>query len=298
MTTLFDFLGSRSRPFLVVTSGLVLLGLAIVDYLTGPQLRFFIFYWPPIAIVAWYVGRGWAHAIVGLSGIAWFLANAAEGLGADSIRIVAWNASVNLASFILLATLIGRLRGLVERERLTARTDYTTGVANARAFAEAVEAAAARSRRTDLPLTVAYLDLDDFKRINDRRGHAAGDELLRSIGGTLRAHLRTSDTVARLGGDEFGVLLPETGDAEASAIIERLSTALHEAERARGWGVSASIGVVTCAPGSCTVDDLIGRADELMYEAKSHEKGSSRHIVMRPGGELATAGRFDPGSAG
>ena len=124
----------------------------------------------------------------------------------------------------------------------------------------------ARCRRYGRPVSVAFIDVDDFKRVNDLLGHGAGDLVLQSICGAMRGCLREVDVVARIGGDEFGVLMPETGpDAE---IVE-----------GDGWPVTLSVGVAAYAAAPADVDDAIGRADALMYEAKGAGKNTFRQAV-------------------
>ena len=279
MSLLTRFLAARSRSFVVFASALLVVLLSILDYLSGTELRLFLFYWAPVAAVTWYAGSRWGNAFVLLTGLAWLLANTPEYLQNNDSKTLVWNGLVNVVSFALLARLIARLRLVVDRERATARTDFTTGVPNPRAFKEIFEIELARSRRTSTPFTIACLDLDDFKLVNDRRGHSAGDDLLRAVAGTVRARLRASDTVARLGGDEFAVLLPGAGAQTAATVLGRLEHALAQLARERNWPVSASIGAITTVAGAPHADELIGRADALMYEAISAGKGNLKHVV-------------------
>jgi diguanylate cyclase (GGDEF)-like protein len=195
-----------------------------------------------------------------------------------------------LLSLLVLARLAG-LVGLLERDVDQRRAlevqlsyqafhDPLTGLVNRRRFVEQAEAAlAARDR----PGSVAamFLDLDDFKTVNDSLGHAAGDELLVAVAERLRASLRASDVAARLGGDEFGVLLFDVPDvAYATSISDRLLTALQAPTMVAGREVQvgASIGIAIDTEVMRTVDDLLGDADVAMYQAKAQGKG--RHQVF------------------
>jgi len=273
MSALLRFLANRSREFVLTASAAIVVLLTLVDYLTGPDLRFFIVYWPPIAAVAWYVSRRWGYVFVALSGLGWFVANVPEQLGAGNTHVAAWNTAANLASFFLLATLLGRLRSLVERERQTARTDFTTGVPNSRSFIESLEGALAAARRSRIPFTLAYMDIDNFKAINDRLGHTAGDLLLRAVAQKIRGALRTTDVVARLGGDEFAVLFPGTDEAHARIAVGRVRLAVGELIASHGWPISVSSGVVSYTHGDVSGDEAIGQADALMYAAKAAASG-------------------------
>ena len=165
-------------------------------------------------------------------------------------------------------------------EQQLARTDALTGLSNRRAFLEASSCELERARRSGQPMTVAYVDCDDFKRVNDLLGHAEGDQLLATVGTTLRGETRAVDAVARLGGDEFGLLLVDTDGPTAAALLHRLRVALVAAMREHGWKVGFSIGAVTFAATPATVDDMIGRADQLMYETKRRGKNGLRHEVV------------------
>jgi diguanylate cyclase (GGDEF)-like protein len=125
-----------------------------------------------------------------------------------------------------------RLTSLLAKEHALARIGPLTTVPNRRAFYEALDKERLRSLRYRRPLTIAYLDLDNFKRINDSLGHAVGDELLVQVAAGLRSNLRASDYVGRLGGDEFGVLLPETDATAAKLVLRKLRLQLLEVNRA------------------------------------------------------------------
>jgi diguanylate cyclase (GGDEF)-like protein len=169
------------------------------------------------------------------------------------------------------ASILTVLKRVVEHEREVARTDWLTGLPNNRSFLESALREVERSRRTQEPLTVAYIDVDGFKAVNDNFGHAAGDNLLRQIADTLRDGLRVVDLVARLGGDEFAVLLPGADRQQARIALSRLHGQLLEAANAGGWPFSVSIGaVVFDEPPS--VEDMLRQADIAMYGAKRMEE--------------------------
>jgi diguanylate cyclase (GGDEF)-like protein len=181
-----------------------------------------------------------------------------------------------LGTAVAMVVTLAALKGRLEAEELLARTDSLTRIANRRAFFEAAALELERARRHGRPITVAYLDLDDFKNVNDRLGHAEGDALLVTVGKTLRSATRAVDAVARLGGDEFGLILPETDAATAEGILSRLHAALLAAMEDGAQGTGFSIGAAVFLVPPRDVDELTARADELMYMAKRASKGSIR----------------------
>ncbi len=268
-------LGSR-RTWLV--AGLVMVaGLGYLDFATGPELTPVLFYLVPIALVAWFAGRAAGAAVAGAAGLAWLLSDALTHGDYAAPSIPYWNAAVRLCVLLAVSETVARLRAVIERERELARTDPLTGVANARAFSERAAAEIARARRYQHPFTVVFLDLDAFKLVNDRLGHAAGDAVLRSVARALVGVLRASDSVARLGGDEFVILFPETGSAPARLAVEKLRDSLATVVPAHGWRMTASIGVATYLVPPDSVDALIGVADRLMYSAKQSGRDAVAH---------------------
>lgn len=268
-------------PIVVFAFATVVIGvLGLVDAVTGRELRFFVFYWPPIALVAWVAGQRLGQVTVAVSGLAWFLALLPLEGPTRTPEVVAWNLLVNTASFAALAAGVAYIREVSDRQRTMALTDFMTGVPNARAFLAVLQGEVVRSRRGGTPLSLAYLDVDDFKRVNDTFGHEAGNELLRMIAQSVQGALRASDTVARLGGDEFAMLLPESDVAAARGAVERVLAHLAEEVGRRHWPVTFSVGLVSCAKLECTHEEMLQRADALMYEVKREGKNSLRVLAM------------------
>ena len=173
-----------------------------------------------------------------------------------------WVFLVSMALSGLICMWQSRL-GERQREELAelSRTDPLTGCLNRRGFSERLDAELARAGRVGGEVALIQLDLNGFKAVNDRHGHAAGDELLRWVGSTLKGLLRGSDATGRLGGDEFALLLPGLGAAEAGAVAQRTVAAL--AER-----VGATAGVACHPADGATGDELHRHADAELYSRK------------------------------
>jgi diguanylate cyclase (GGDEF)-like protein len=156
------------------------------------------------------------------------------------------------------------------RDRLTAQatTDGLTGLANHATFQASLMDAVALADRHGRPVSLAVIDLDHFKTVNDTLGHRKGDEALQIVAGILRAHARRTDVVARVGGEELAWLLPETPLAEAAGAAERLRAAIAAAPVAAPLGLTASVGLTALREGDAGADDFFARADAALYRAK------------------------------
>jgi diguanylate cyclase (GGDEF)-like protein len=178
------------------------------------------------------------------------------------------NLGMQATSFVVVALLFAAVRQAFIRAQALSRTDPLTGLLNRRALAEEAGPILALSRRYRHPVTLAYLDLDSFKHVNDTLGHGEGDAVLRTIGRLLRETCRTGDIPARVGGDEFVVLLAETGPDGARTLLDRLQTSLTATLGSRPVPITASVGGVTFLDAPA-IDEMLRQADALMYEAKS-----------------------------
>ncbi|HUF71833.1 MAG TPA: GGDEF domain-containing protein [Gammaproteobacteria bacterium] len=277
--------------------------ISLVDYHSGPDLTFSLFYFAVIALYSWKAGV-LRDAVIFAFGIAtvWLVVDWLT-LTVPSATVVIWNATMRLIVLIGLAVIICRLRSALVNEHSLARSDFLTETLNARAFGEQATLEISRARRYRQPLTVAYVDVDDFKAINDRYGHCYGDDVLRSIAKALKANLRITDIVSRVGGDEFIILLPSTDREKALAVLSKLQSVLSAGMTRSEPGVTLSIGAVVFDEPPFGIEALKRESDAAMYNVKSNGKNglcvysSVRHLEPRgyatenwPGGHLS-AGR-------
>jgi diguanylate cyclase (GGDEF)-like protein len=279
------------RPGVLRTTFAVLAVAAIavvglLDYVTGPWLSFAVFYVAPVLAAAWWLGRGPALLASLAAGIVWFEAEA-WGHRGEPNRTLLWNSMSRLLMLVAMAAMVVRIREDRRRLQLVnarlsdllhgaeklARTDPLTALPNRRAFIERLSAELSHARRVNAPVCIAYIDIDNFKRINDEKGHVEGDDFLKKMGLAIRETIRESDVAARLGGDEFAVLFT---DAKRSA-VEPLAHRLHARTRALGdrypgLDVGASVGMAWFETPPEAPELLLDRADGAMYEAKAAGK--------------------------
>ena len=271
-------LEKRSSLFWMTTGLIFVVSVGAVDFETGSELAFSLFYLIPIVFVTWFASKKLGLVISVISAITWFVADAFTRQSYSQPFIRYWNAVIRLGFFVVVTLLLPALKEL-DREKEIARTDYLTGVSNRRSFFEIAQRELDRTQRYKQPFTLAYIDLDGFKTVNDQWGHRVGDKLLCVVVNQAKKCLRKTDTIARLGGDEFMLLLPETDQVESHIIVSRIQLALlHEMQR-NNWPVTFSIGVLTCRQAQVTTDELIKKADELMYSVKKNGKNAVAYEV-------------------
>lgn len=249
-----------------------------LDYATGPHFSCSIFYLIPVVACAWWGGFPHAALVAVVGSVVGFVVDRLE-IADMHLIIGLWNCIVRFGTLSLAANLVSRLRQGFLRERLLARSDPLTGAANARTFYEITTVEVDRARRTLRPLTLAYFDIDNFKQLNDRLGHAVGDEALEHIVGVIHHNTRASDLLARLGGDEFALLLPEMAQDAALTTLVRLQTLLSDEMARKGWPVTLSVGAITFLRPEIDLDRMIQQVDALMYGAKRKGKGRVEHLV-------------------
>ena len=278
---MFRWLDERPSCFLVSLGLLLAIGVSGISYMTGWEYTITPLYLLPITMVSYLVGRWAGLAIAAVGTLGWALADFYSGIPYTVAAAPYWNALVRFLTFMVVCFVLGHLKPINERLNLLASTDGLTGLLNRRAFHDLAAVEMKRAARYKRPFTVIYLDVDDFKAINDTRGHRVGDKLLQAVAKTIRAISRASDYVARLGGDEIAILLPETPYDAADLYLSKLTQYLQEAMRTENWPATFSIGAVTFDSVPASFDEMIGHADILMYAVKNTGKNSIKHEVYK-----------------
>ena len=288
-------LGRLPRPLVLLLGLLLIAVIAWIDAVTGPKLVFNVFYLLPVMLVAWVTAStAYGLAAVLVTFLIGPLEAYIEGFQVFSLPVAVWNASMRTAVFCIVLLLLAEVRRLIARLQEQSSTDELTGLANRRAFVIIAEREIERSRRYGHELSLAYLDVDDFKAVNDRDGHLAGDRVLVALASLARATARSVDSVARLGGDEFVILMPETDAEAALPLAERLCLACAQAASSGAAGVTCSIGLVTFAHPPCDVEQVLTNADRLMYEAKAAGGNGVRHTLFSAAEQTQATGRLLP----
>lgn len=242
---------------------LLLIALVALDYRIGADISLATFYLLPAGLAMWVLGRAAGLAVAVTSALCWTVVQQVAPNAGVPLAAV-WDLASHVLMFLLAAIGLSAFRAAYVHERRLARVDEVTGLPNRHAFVARAELELVRAQRLGRPLTMAFLDMDDFKLLNDRLGHAAGDGALAAIGLELAGAVRAVDLVARIGGDEFAVLLPELDGPGAAAAVGRIHAAL---------SLSCSAGCVTWITPPTQTNELFRASDRLMYEVKRERKG-------------------------
>lgn len=258
-------------------------GIGYLRYLTGPEYAFSLFYLFPVVAVTWYLGIKAGLGMAAISALTWLGADLTLP-GAFSHPYVPYiNEIFRFAVFCIVVVMVHKLHFLVGLHKEFARFDPLTGIPNRLAFFELAEIELNKAKRFRHPLSIVYVDLDNFKYVNDIHGHETGDRLLRLVARTIHGNIRITDLAARLGGDEFAVLLPETGRQAAGLVALKLCREIEVMMQESQWPVTASIGVVTYEELSTGLYEMIASADAVMYSAKRNGKNRVVQQVVAAG---------------
>jgi len=278
---MIEFFENRSKFFWAIEGFVLIAGVGYVDYLTGYEISFSLFYLMPISLLTWFAGRRFGIAASIASALVWLMAEITTGQSYSHPAIYYWNSLVRFSFFIIFTLLIDTVEKMLKREKELSNIDYLTGAINVRLFTELLQSEIERSQRYEHTFTLAYLDLDNFKIINDQFGHSVGDQVLFTVVYHVKGLLRKTDAIVRLGGDEFALLLPETDQNAASSVISKIQFSLLDEMEKRNWPVTFSIGALTFLDTPNSSAEVIKLADDLMYSAKSQGKNATIFSVYQ-----------------
>lgn len=262
------FLDRQTKATLWGIIAMLLILLGVIDYATGAEVSIAFFYLVPISLAAWSLGKKPGMVAALIATLVWQSTNLLSGGGPTNPAINIWNTVFRLGIFLIYAVLLSEFRVVLQHQTELSFTDSLTGILNRRAFYNAVSRELKKIDRYQRIFTVVFIDLDNFKSVNDAMGHLTGDSLLVRVAECINQQLRITDIAARLGGDEFAILMPETDEAAAEKAIPRIQATLIDGMAASNWPVTFSTGVLTCNSAPASVQDTLHLADQLMYTAK------------------------------
>lgn len=256
-----------------------ILAVGYLDYWTGAELRIFPLYFIPLMVAAWYLPKRQSLLFSFFATPVWTAAIYLTGYQYSRAFVWVFNFITQSIAFALVTLLVAHLKESLDREHHLGRMDPLTKLPNSRFFHEQALILLRLCHRNRRPITLAYLDLDNFKAVNDTLGHLQGDDLLRQVAELFKNHFRSSDLMARIGGDEFVILLPETSATEAQVVLDHLRRCIEHLPQCQVLTVTASIGAVSYRVAPMEIEQLISAADRFMYHVK--KTGKNRVLVER-----------------
>jgi len=275
-----DYIRNQPR-IVVIIFGIFLIAIsAIADYVTGNDLSFLLFYLVPVYFFVWFTTRK-IGVIVSIICVAIWVAETIVNRAYPYYSHVSYlNISIEIVFFFIVAYLLCLLKEAMGINEELARKDTLTGVMNRSAFYDIADRERLRLERYSRPFTVTYIDIDNFKIINYRFGHHAGDRLLRCVAETIKGSLRKIDIVSRFGGDEFTILLPETGAEAAQVVLSRLRNVLLNIMEKNDWSVTFTFGTVTFLKAPASVEEMMKKVGSVMYSGKDSGMNTIEHEIV------------------
>ncbi|MEW5821441.1 MAG: GGDEF domain-containing protein [Cyanobacteriota bacterium] len=280
ITNLCKTMSTIPTSVVFILSLLIVAITGIIDYKTNNSISLSAFYVFPIAFLAWHSQKSIVlvftiiAAIIRSEIIIYFIDKAFIDLG-----ICIWNFLISLLLYIPTGLIIIRLKQAYCKEKELARIDFVTGISNWNSFSEAIIRENERCKRYKIPLSIVYLDCDNFKILNDTKGHTSGDNSLKLVARTINDNIRKLDLVARLGGDEFAIILSNAGQEEACLVVNKIKKILLTKMQENNYPITFSIGIATFVNPHESAEEMLQLADQLMYEVKRESKNAIKQKV-------------------
>lgn len=268
------------KKFILLLALIAVIVISIADYFTGYELSFSIFYLIPILMIVWLRGAWKAIIIAIIGSVVWFYVDIASGHYYSRPLILLWNTVLKIILFTIIAVLFGKVKKEIELEKKLSRLDALTGLDNRMSFMDKAKKEKNRSFRFKRPFTIVYIDIDNFKQLNDTFGHSKGDILLQDLGNAIGENIRIYDIAARLGGDEFIIFSPETNKEQAQESVNRIKTCVEKILCRHLSCLTLSMGVVTVTNPAYSVEEIIKIADVLMYSVKKNSKNGIKYQML------------------
>jgi diguanylate cyclase (GGDEF)-like protein len=270
------FLRLLTTPGLIPTniafavSVVVMLGIFFADFFTNEDIQLHILYVFPIALVVMHHDSP-VLIVISMIFAVIFMSVTLTHYGLSTLSILI-NVAIGISAYCAMIYFSYSARINYLKAMDSATVDPLTDLLNRRGLEPILDLEVARWKRYGEVFSLAMIDLDRFKQLNDEKGHHAGDQALKLFARILRGNIRESDTAARVGGDEFVLLMPHAAGMETNIICEKLCRDVEMEMKAQGFGVTVSIGCKTFNDVSAAVSDVLEEADKAMYEAKNGGK--------------------------
>ncbi len=249
-----------------------------IDYKLGFEISFSLFYLVPVGYIAYTVSKVHGLIIAIFASFVWGYANYISGFNYSHFMIPYWNTLVRLIFFISASLLFSLLKSHLIAEKILAGNDHLTGIANSRSFFNYADRMLLHAKKYKYNLTIIYIDLDNFKQVNDTQGHLVGDLLLKNVANVIKQSIRQTDLAARIGGDEFAVIIPGIDEQRSEEITSILQKSLLAKMKEHSWPVTFSIGLAIFIDFHLSLEEMIKEADQLMYVVK---KGSKNAYIKK-----------------
>ncbi|MGL5873293.1 MAG: GGDEF domain-containing protein [Xenococcaceae cyanobacterium] len=273
---LFRYVENLPKSSLIVISLFLIIAIAMFDYYDRTLICLSIFYIIPVTIATWFISSNFGYLCSFVSAISWFL-NELNCLNNNQLISSFENSIILFGCLTIFTYILFELKTSYKQEQKLARFDGLTGAINRQFFIETLETERLRSLRYGFTFTLAYLDIDNFKILNDTLGHQYGDRVLKLITETVFLQIRRTDVFARLGGDEFALLLPQTDSQAANIILKRVREQLLQEFKLQSLPIGVSIGALTFLTIPHTVEAAIEKTDLIMYQVKKNGKNALKH---------------------
>ena len=278
MKTIFNVLEAKHHVWIWVSCITFVCVITVVNnqFLTSVSLEPLLLL--PVVIASWYGNLFTGIAVSFITSLA-ILVSYDQSLLVLPTTDAVYTALVYLSALSILSLLIHDFSAVFKVEESAAEHDHLTGLLNTRGLTSLLEEEIARTKRYKHPFTIAYIDIDNFKAINDSKGHGEGDNILCKLAKIITTSFRESDYIGRIGGDEFVCLLPETKQPDARVVFNKLKKNLDTAFCNDDIVVTFSIGVVTFESAPPSTQSALALVDKVMYRVKKLHKNDAAFQV-------------------
>lgn len=278
LNSLREFLKKSPKPFVFIFSVFVVSAIALFQRYLNYQVDLHLLYFFPLLLVCWIRSLSYSIPLLILILIVWSYPEFYQLQNEATYFVI--NTILKLLSLSFLIVILELLKDQMKNLLKETRHDTLTGLYNIRFFMELAEEERQRLKRLREPYSLAYIDVDNFKGVNDKLGHLEGNRLLKGIASTLISHTRSIDRVARFGGDEFVILFSNTNQEQAEKagilLYKQLQVYINENQ----WPIGFSIGIIVVERLPNNTNEVIHAADNLMYQVKKAGKNNIKLQVF------------------